>query len=489
MEQKRDTSFFGQPRGLMTLFFTEMWERFSYYGMRAILLFYMIYAADKGGLGFNEATGAAIMSIYGSMVYLSGIVGGYLSDRVLGPWRTVFYGGVLIMFGHIALAMPLHEIGLFGSIALITLGTGLLKPNVATMVGNLYDANDERRDAGFSIYVFGINLGAFIAPLLVGWFQVHVNFHVAFSLAAIGMFFGLVQYSLDGRKHLKDVSHQAPSPLQPNEIAPLMWKLAGIVIAFIAIIGIMAGTHSLSINSVINLLTFVAILVPVIYFVVMLTSKKTTKAERKRVWAYIPMFIAAMLFWSIEEQGSVVLALFASNQTALHGMPASWFQSLNPLFIMLFTPFFVWLWSKKLRDKQPSTGVKFSLGLAFAGLSFVWMAVPGMMFGVNHQFNPLWLVASWALVEVGEMLISPVGLSASAKMAPVAFQAQMLTVWNLSDATAQAANAQLVQLYSKSTEINYFLIIGIITIVAGLLLWFATKKIKALSEGLTETAE
>lgn len=222
MEQKRDTSFFGQPRGLMTLFFTEMWERFSYYGMRAILLFYMIYAADKGGLGFNEATGAAIMSIYGSMVYLSGIVGGYLSDRVLGPWRTVFYGGVLIMFGHIALAMPFHEVGLFGLIALITLGTGLLKPNVATMVGNLYDANDERRDAGFSIYVFGINLGAFIAPLLVGWFQVHVNFHVAFSLAAIGMFFGLVQYSLDGRKHLKDVSHQAPSPLQPEEITPLM---------------------------------------------------------------------------------------------------------------------------------------------------------------------------------------------------------------------------------------------------------------------------
>lgn len=170
MEQKRDTSFFGQPRGLMTLFFTEMWERFSYYGMRAILLFYMIYAVDKGGLGFGQATGAAIMSIYGSLVYLSGIIGGYLSDRVLGPWRTVFYGGVLIMFGHISLAIPLAKLGLFLSIALIILGTGLLKPNVATMVGNLYQPGDERRDAGFSIYVFGINLGAFVAPLLVGWF-------------------------------------------------------------------------------------------------------------------------------------------------------------------------------------------------------------------------------------------------------------------------------------------------------------------------------
>ena len=486
MEQKRDTSFFGQPRGLMTLFFTEMWERFSYYGMRAILLFYMIYAVDKGGLGFGQATGAAIMSIYGSLVYLSGIIGGYLSDRVLGPWRTVFYGGILIMFGHISLAIPLAKLGLFLSIALIILGTGLLKPNVATMVGNLYQPGDERRDAGFSIYVFGINLGAFVAPLLVGWFQVHVNFHVAFSLAAIRMFFGLIQYSLDGRKHLKDTAHQAPSPLQPEEIMPLICKIVGIIVVFAVIIGVMAMMQALNINNVINLLTFVAILVPVIYFVVMLTSDKTTKAERKRVWAYIPLFIAAMLFWSIEEQGSVVLALFASDQTALHGAPASWFQSLNPLFIMLFTPFFVWLWSKKLRDKQPSTGVKFSLGLVFAGLSFVWMAFPGMLYGVNHHFNALWLIASWALVEVGEMLISPVGLSASAKMAPVAFQAQMLTVWNLSDATAQAANAQLVQLYSKSTEINYFLIIGGITIVAGFLLWIASKRIKALQIGLSE---
>ncbi|MFC0088609.1 peptide MFS transporter [Weissella thailandensis] len=487
MNQKDSASFFGQPRGLMTLFFTEMWERFSYYGMRAILLFYMVYAADKGGLGFNAVTGAAIMSIYGSMVYLSGIIGGYLADRVLGSWRTVFYGGVLIMFGHIALSMPLGTPGLFGSIVPITLGTGLLKPNVATMVGNLYDKDDERRDAGFSIYVFGINLGSFVSPILVGWFQVNVNFHVAFSLAAIGMFIGLVQYTVDGRKHLSNVSRKAPSPLQPEEMKSLGWKLGLILIAIILILFTLKGTNSLNIDSIINVLTAVAILVPVVYFVVMLTSSKTTKFERRKVIAYIPLFIAAMLFWIIEEQGSVVLALFAANQTALHGIPASWFQSLNPLFIMLFTPFFVWLWSKKLSDRQPATGVKFALGLVFAGLSYVWMAFPGMLFGVNNHFNPLWLVASWALVEVGEMLISPVGLSASAKMAPVAFQAQMLTVWNLSDATAQAANAQLVKLYSPDTEVTYFLIIGFITVLAGLLLWVATKKIKILNDSLSET--
>jgi proton-dependent oligopeptide transporter, POT family len=300
------------------------------------------------------------------------------------------------------------------------------------------------------------------------------------------MFIGLIQYTIDGRKHLNNVSKKAPSPLQPEEIKSLIWKVGLGIIVILLILAILHMTGTLNINSIINLLTAVAIFVPIAYFVVMLTSSKTTKFERRKVVAYIPLFIAAMLFWVIEEQGSVVLALFASNQTALHGIPASWFQSLNPLFIMLFTPFFVWLWSKKLRDKQPATGVKFALGLVFAGLSYVWMAFPGMLFGVNNHFNPLWLVASWALVEIGEMLISPVGLSASAKMAPVAFQAQMLTVWNLSDATAQAANAQLVKLYAPNTEIAYFLIIGLITVLAGLLLWIATKKIKILNDSLSE---
>ena len=187
--QEKDKAFLGQPRGLMTLFFTEMWERFSYYGMRAILIYYMYYAVTQGGLGFSQATAASVMAIYGSLVYLASVAGGFISDRILGSRKTVFYGGVLIMFGHIALSLPFGSAALLVSIALIVIGTGMLKPNVSEMVGSLYSVEDTRRDAGFSIFVFGINLGALLAPLIVSWVGFQISFHAGFSLAAIGMFF------------------------------------------------------------------------------------------------------------------------------------------------------------------------------------------------------------------------------------------------------------------------------------------------------------
>ena len=212
----QDVSFFGHPRGLATLFFTEMWERFSYYGMRAILLFYMYYSVAEGGLGFDKTTAASIMSIYGSLVYLSSVIGGFLSDRVLGSRKTVFIGGVLIMFGHIALATPFGRVALFVSIALIVIGTGLLKPNVSGMVGDLYSDTDPRRDAGFSIFVFGINMGAFIAPIAVGYLGQNVNFHLGFSLAAIGMFFGLVHSTSQYREKYKPMYDEQHAVITPE---------------------------------------------------------------------------------------------------------------------------------------------------------------------------------------------------------------------------------------------------------------------------------
>ena len=220
----QDKTFLGHPRGLATLFFTEMWERFSYYGMRAILLFYMYYSVTKGGLGFDKTTAASIMSIYGSLVYLSSVFGGFVSDRVLGSRKTVFIGGVLIMFGHIALATPFGRTALYISIALIVIGTGLLKPNVSNMVGDLYSDNDLRRDAGFSIFVFGINMGAFLAPIIVGYLGQNVNFHLGFSLAAIGMFFGLVQYSIDGKKYLSKESLYPSDPIEGKELRNVIFK-------------------------------------------------------------------------------------------------------------------------------------------------------------------------------------------------------------------------------------------------------------------------
>ena len=491
-----DTAFFGQPRGLSTLFFTEMWERFSYYGMRAILLFYMYYAVTKGGLGMSETTAASIMSIYGSLVYLSGVVGGWLSDRVWGPRRTVFIGGVLIMFGHIALSLPFGVSALYISIALIVAGTGLLKPNVSEMVGGLYSENDRRRDSGFSMFVFGINLGAAVAPWAVPWaangfglnlFHGEMNFHAGFSLAAIGMFFGLVQYVIGGRKYLSKDSLYPDDPIDKESLRPVMiWTLVGVVVLAV-VLGLLAAVGQLNITNVITIITIIAIALPVYYFIMMLNSKKVTKEEHSRVLAYIPLFIAAVIFWAIEESGSVVLALFAEQRTILHigswHFAAANFQTLNPLFIMILTPVFVSLWDHW--KSQPSAPGKFAAGLVFAGLSYAFMALPALIHGTTAgRVSPFWLVGSWFIVEIGEMLISPIGLSVTTRLAPKAFKSQMMSMWFLADAAAQAVNAQIVKFYSSATEVPYFLTIGIVSIVFGVILMFFVKRIHRLMGGV-----
>ena len=491
-----DTAFFGQPRGLSALIFTEMWERISYYGMRAILLFYMYYAVTKGGLGMGETTAASIMSIYGSLVYLSGVVGGWLSDRVWGPRRTVFIGGVLIMFGHIALSLPFGVSALYVSIALIVAGTGLLKPNVSEMVGGLYSENDRRRDSGFSMFVFGINLGAAVAPWAVPWaangfgmnlFHGEMNFHAGFSLAAIGMFFGLVQYVIGGRKYLSKDSLYPDDPIDKESLRPVMiWTLVGIVVLAV-VLGLLAAVGQLNITNVITIITIIAIALPVYYFIMMLNSKKVTKEEHSRVLAYIPLFIAAVIFWAIEESGSVVLALFAEQRTILHigswHFAAANFQTLNPLFIMILTPVFVSLWDHW--KSQPSAPGKFAAGLVFAGLSYAFMALPALIHGTTAgRVSPFWLVGSWFIVEIGEMLISPIGLSVTTRLAPKAFKSQMMSMWFLADAAAQAVNAQIVKFYSSATEVPYFLTIGIVSIVFGVILMFFVKRIHRLMGGV-----
>lgn len=498
MENKRnaDKAFLGQPRGLSTLFFTEMWERFSYYGMRAILLFYMYYAVSKGGLGFDQGTAASIMSIYGSLVYMSGVVGGWLSDRVWGSRRTVFIGGVLIMFGHIALSLPFGAPALFTSIALIVVGTGLLKPNVSEMVGGLYSETDNRRDAGFSMFVFGINLGAAVSPWAVPFaangfgfhaFGNEMNFHAGFSLAAIGMFLGLLQYYFDGKKYLSKESLYPQDPIEKENMRPIIiWTIVGVV-ALAVVIALLGVTGNLDINNIIWIITIVAIALPIIYFVMMLSSKKVNKVERSRVWAYVPLFIAAAIFWAIEESGSVVLALFAANRTVLHiggwQLAAANFQTLNPVFIMILTPFFVWLWSSW--TNQPSAPGKFSVGLVFAGASYLFMALPGIINGTTQgRVSPWWLIGSWFIVEIAEMLISPIGLSVTTKLAPEAFQSQMMSMWFLADAAGQAVNAQIVKLYSANTEVAYFLIVGLVSVAFGILLLFFVKPIHKLMDGV-----
>ncbi|WP_039880301.1 peptide MFS transporter [Listeria fleischmannii] len=487
---QKEKTFFGHPRGLTTLFFTEFWERFSYYGMRALLLYYMYTQVSDGGLGFSQGTSTAIMSIYGSLVYMSGVIGGWAADRVLGSRRTIFWGGVLIMAGHIVLALPMGATALFFSMALIILGTGFLKPNVSNVVGDLYEKGDNRRDAGFSIFYMGINLGAFIAPFIVSgiWGATH-SFHAGFSVAAIGMAIGLIVYVITGKLYLKEAGKEIPNPLTRSERGKFVWFALALVVAIGALIAVIAFiTGSFTINTIILAVTILGVAIPFAYFVVMSRSKKTTKEERSRLYAYIPLFLIAVLFWMIEEQGSTTLAIFAAKRTQLDIFgftlnPAN-FQSLNPVFIIILSPVFAWLWTK-LGDRQPSTPKKFALGLFFAGLSFVLLMFPGLINGnTTTLVSPLWLVGSFFICIVGEMFISPVGLSATTKLAPAAFSSQTMSLWFLADSMGQAFNAQATQFFSAKTEVAYFGITGFIAIGFAILLFLMSPMLKKYMRGV-----
>lgn len=486
VESVPQKGFFGHPKGLFTLFFTEFWERFSYYGMRAILVFFMYYEVSQGGLGFPESTALAIMSIYGSLVYMSGIIGGWLADRILGTSRAVFYGGILIMLGHIVLAIPGNATLFFVSMILIVLGTGLLKPNASSLVGDIYSDQDNRRDAGFSIFYMGINLGGFLSPLVVGTVGMN-NFHLGFGLAAIGMFIGLVVFMVTRSKNLGLAGTIVVNPHSPAEKKKVFTILGVGVVVLAVLIAVTIAFGILTFDTFIKLVGILGLLIPTLYFVVMYRSPKTTPVERSRIIAYIPLFIASIMFWAIQEQGSTILANYADKRTQLefagiHLSPA-WFQSLNPLFIIVLAPVFAWLWVK-LGNRQPTIPQKFSLGLLFAGLSFLIILLPAYFGGAASLVNPLWLVLSYFVVVLGELCLSPVGLSATTKLAPAAFTAQTMSLWFLSNAAAQAINAQIVKFYTPETEMLYFGVIGGAAIVLSLLLYLLSPKIQGYMKGV-----
>ncbi|MDN4495208.1 peptide MFS transporter [Ureibacillus aquaedulcis] len=479
--------FFGHPKGLLTLFFTEFWERFSYYGMRAILILYMYYELHEGGLGLDRGTANSIMALYGSLIYMSGIIGGWFADRIWGTRKTVFYGGILIMIGHIALAFPGGVTALLISMAFIIIGTGLLKSNVSTIVGDMYAEGDNRRDSGFSIFYMGINMGAFISPLIIGFVGERYNFHFGFGIAAVGMLIGLIVYYVTQKKFLGLAGLEVPNPLKAEEKKKTIRNVVIGIIAVLIIGVILYSTGNLTMSIFSLIITTLGVLIPTIFFIVMYRSPKTTKDEKSRVLAYIPLFIAAVMFWAIQEQGATILATYADTRTDLtigsFEIPVSWFQSLNPLFIIIFAPVFAWLWLK-LGSRQPSTPKKFAISLFFAGASFLVMIIPATISGGTELVSPWWLVLSFFLVVVGELLLSPVGLSATTKLAPAAFAAQTMSLWFLTSAAAQAINAQLVRIYEAVTEITYFGTLGGISIVLGILLLVLTPIISKAMRGV-----
>ncbi|MCM3723758.1 MULTISPECIES: peptide MFS transporter [Solibacillus] len=480
------TGFVGQPKGLFTLFFTEFWERFSYYGMRAILLFYMYYAVKDGGLGLDRTQANIIMSIYGSLIYMSGIIGGWIADRITGMRKAIFYGGILIMIGHILLALPLGVSALYLSMFFIIIGTGLLKPNVSSVVGDLYAENDARRDSGFSIFYMGINMGGFLAPLLVGLFQKNWGFHAGFSVAAVGMFIGLVVY-LMSQKSLGLAGSVAPNPLSDKEkkTTTRNFTIGGLIIVILGFVAYQTGNASIENFSL--LITFLGVMIPTLFIIYMYRSPKTNADEKSRLLAYIPLFICAVMFWAIAEQSSTVIATFIDTRTNLNlwgfEIPAAWFQSFNPLFIIVLAPMFALMWTK-LADRGPSTPKKFALSLFFAGISFFVMIAAIVLTPEDTLVNPLWVVFSIFLLVLGELLLSPVGLSATTKLAPAAFAGQTMALWFLASAAAQAINAQLVRVYGIVSETTYFGVLGGLSVVLGVIILLISPIISKAMRGI-----
>lgn len=487
MDKKIEKTFFGQPKALFTLFQTELWERFSYYGMRAILIYYLYASvtAPNAGLGLPKTQAMAIVSIYGALVYLSGIIGGWFADRILGASQTIFIGGILITLGHIVLATPFGLTSLFISLFLIILGTGMLKSNISNMVGHLYAADDPRRDTGFNIFVVGINIGSLLAPIVVGTVGESINYHLGFSLAAIGMIVALFVYWFGRMKQFPELGNKPSNPLSQEEKRGLLVK-SGVALVIILAAGFFVYRLNPAnfVNNVINVLSWAGIVIPFIYFATMFTSNKVSSTERKQLLAYLPLFLSSIVFWLVEEQSSTVIAVWGETRSNLNPtifgvtihIDPSWYQLLNPLFIVILTPAFVWLWNK-MGDRQPSAVSKFGLGLLLTGISYLIMAVPGILYGTHGRVSFMWLVVMFAVQMSGELLISPVGLSVSTRLAPLAFQSQMVALWFLSDSTSQAVNALITPSFNKETEVAFFGILGLICIGIGVILFLVKKPI------------
>jgi proton-dependent oligopeptide transporter, POT family len=482
-----DRAFFGHPRGLSTLFFTEMWERFSYYGMRAILILFMTAAPLGGGMGFDTNTAGAVYGLYTSMVYLATLPGGWLADRLLGQRSAVLYGGMLIAAGHFSMAVP--TLGTFYlGLTLIVIGTGLLKGNISVIVGRLYAPGDNRRDAGFSLYYMGINLGAFFSPLVCGYLGQRVNWHAGFAAAGIGMVFGLVQYVL-GSRFLGDAG-LGPAPAESAEAGrrirrrARLWTVLAVAAVVAGAAAIWSGVFPISAIEVADVVGNLLLVVTVAFFVWLFFGASWTPDERRRLLAITVFFLAAALFWSEFEQAGSSLNLFADRATSTTyfgvGFPSSWFQSVNPIFIIVFAPVFAWLWIA-LGRHEPSSPVKFSLGLLMVGAGFGVMMGAAALAANGTKVSPNWLIVTYLLHTFGELSLSPVGLSAMTKLAPERVSSVMMGVWFLAAAVGNFIAGRLAGFYESMPLPRLFGIIALIGIAAGLVMLALSPAIKRLT--------
>ena len=461
-----------QPRGLTTLFFTEFWERFSYYGMRALLILFMTATVADGGLGLDTATAAAIYGFYTSAVYFTGIPGGWIADRLLGQRKAVLYGGILIAMGHYSMAID-SRATFYTGLVLIVLGTGLLKPNISSIVGQLYSLDDRRRDAGFSIFYMGINVGAFLSPLVCGYLGQEVGWHYGFGAAGVGMTLGLIQYALGGRR----LGNAGMLREKPKDAGRLWAAVAAAVLAITATFYFLWDYRD-----------FVLLAGTIGVFWWLLRQGKGS-IEKKRIWSIIAFFVFALLFWAGFEQAGSSLNLFADRYTVNSAFgkafPSSFFQSVNPLTIIVLAPVFAWLWVR-LGNREPSSPAKFMYGLVFLSLGFLVVAGAATVSvqGGESRVSPMWLLAVYVLHTIGELCLSPVGLSTVTKLAPERLVGSMMGVWFLASSLGNFVGGRIAGLFETLPLPQLFGAVFITTGISAAVLLFLIKPIRNLMGGV-----
>jgi proton-dependent oligopeptide transporter, POT family len=507
-------TFFGHPIGLSTLFFTEMWERFSYYGMRAFLVLYMVGKIDEGGRGMSDASAGVVMALYTSSVYLLSLPGGWIADRFLSQRRSVIYGGLGIMLGNLLLALPVD--GLFyPGLGVIAIGTGLLKPNISTIVGQLYTTDDPRRDAGYTIYYMGINIGALVAPLVCGFLAQSDTFrgflanqgidpkwcwHFAFGAATVGMAAGLVQYVL-GWRRLGDAGIAPTIPTDPARAARDRAVLGVIVGSLAAIVALFIVLSVLGVEvskDLIGNIFGVGLLVGAIALFVGLLKGARDHDERSRITAILPLFLGAIAFFAAFEQASTTLSLYAERFVHREwlgmSVPASYWQSANSVFVIALAPVaaFVWIWLSR-RKREPMDVKKFSIGMIFTALSFTVLVpsigaiteltsaynlvdgVPYLDGVVDAGVDPMRVSANYLVIyylgaTLAELCISPVGLSSMSKLAPKRMAGMVMGTWFLATAIGNylAGRAAGFSAERGYDFLFYTLIIGALIVSAAL---------------------
>jgi POT family proton-dependent oligopeptide transporter len=493
------------PRGLYTLFFTEMWERFSYYGMRALLVLFMV---DKlrGGMDFPKKYAAAIYGLYTAGVYLAALPGGWVADRLLGARQAVWYGGIIIALGHLSLAIPSNETFFLG-LVLLVVGTGLLKPNISAMVGQLYPEGGPRRDSGFTIFYMGINFGAAIGPFVCSYLGENINWHLGFGAASLGMFLGLLQYRLSAR-HLGEVGKLPGSVVQQQAAHPdarppstinhqpstTAWLLFYAGLALIALITGLALARVITINPIIlaQYTTYLIVGLAVVYFAYAFLSPGLTATEKKRVCVIVVLFLSSAMFWSGFEQAGSSLNLFADLHTRRSFLgwviPTGWFQILNPAFLVTLAPVVAAVWlALGRRHRNPSLPVKFAVGLMLLGAGFLVMFGAARLVISGGQVSPAWLIVTYLLHTIGELCLSPVGLSSVTKLSPPRLVGQMMGIWFLGTSLGNLVAGLIageVTGESAAQMPAQFLQIVLTTCGAGALLLLFAKPIKKLMAGV-----